>query len=89
VCVFGIFFVPDIAPAVRALWRWVRPGSRLAVTTWGSRFFELATGAFWDSIKAERPDLYRGFNPWDRICDPAALTEVLREGGVDRAEIEA
>jgi ubiquinone/menaquinone biosynthesis C-methylase UbiE len=35
VCVFGIFFVPDVAAAVRALWRCVRPGGRLAVTTLG------------------------------------------------------
>ena len=89
VCVFGIFFVPDIAAAVRALWRCVRSGGRLAITTWGPRFFEPATGAFWDSIKAERPDLYKGFNPWERICDPAALTEVLRQGGVERAEVVA
>jgi len=89
VCVFGIFFVPDVAAAIRALWRCVRPGGRLAVTTWGPRFFEPATAAFWASIKAERPDLYKGFNPWDRICDPAALTEVLRQGGVERPEVVA
>jgi ubiquinone/menaquinone biosynthesis C-methylase UbiE len=89
VCVFGIFFVPDVAAAVRALWRCVRPGGRLAVTTWGPRFFEPATAAFWASIKAERPDLYKGFNPWDRICDPAALTQVLQEGGVERPEVVA
>src|SRR5262245_26626433 len=89
VCVFGVFFVPDIAAAVRALWRCVRPGGRLAVTTWGPRFFEPATGAFWDSIKAERPDLYKGFNPWDLICDPAALAAVLQEGGVERPEVVA
>ena len=89
VCVFGIFFVPDVPAAVRALWRVVRPGGRLAVTTWGPRFFEPANTAFWDSVRAERPDLYKGFNPWDRICDPTALEAVLREGGVDGAEIVA
>src|SRR5262245_51289668 len=40
VCVFGVFFVPDMAAAVRSLWQAVRPGGRLAVTTWGPRFFE-------------------------------------------------
>src|SRR5258706_13926130 len=35
VCVFGIFFIPDMPAAVRALWRVVRPGGRLAITTWG------------------------------------------------------
>lgn len=87
VCVFGVFFVPDVPAAVRALWQVVRPGGRLAVTTWGPRFFEPANTAFWDAVRAVRTDLYKGFNPWDRICDPAALQTVLREGGVDSAEI--
>jgi len=38
VCVFGIFFVPDMAMAVSELWRRVRPGGKLAVTTWGPKF---------------------------------------------------
>jgi ubiquinone/menaquinone biosynthesis C-methylase UbiE len=40
VCVFGIFFVADMAAAVRSLWRAVRSGGKLAITTWGPRFFE-------------------------------------------------
>jgi ubiquinone/menaquinone biosynthesis C-methylase UbiE len=89
VCVFGIFFVPDMAAAVRALWHVVRPGGRLAITTWGPRWFEPVTTEFWTAVRAERPELYRGFNPWDRICDPDALRAVLREGGVEQAEIVA
>ncbi len=89
VCVFGIFFVPDMAAAVRSLWSQVRPGGRLAITTWGPRFMEPATTAFWDSVRAVRPDLYRGFNPWDRICDPPALLALLQEGGVPSAEVIA
>ena len=63
VCVFGIFFVPDMPAAVRALWQVTRPGGRLAITTWGPRFLEPATTAFWDAIRDVRPDLYKGFNP--------------------------
>ena len=59
VCVFGIFFVPDMPLALRLLWERVRSGGKLAITTWGPRFFEPATSAFWDSIRKERPDLYR------------------------------
>jgi ubiquinone/menaquinone biosynthesis C-methylase UbiE len=51
VCVFGVFFVPDMPAAVRALWDVVRPGGRLAITTWGPRFFEPATTAFWSAIR--------------------------------------
>lgn len=89
VCVFGIFFVPDMPAAVNALWQVVRPGGTLAITTWGPRFFEPGTTAFWNAVREERPDLYKGFNPWDRICDPPSLHTLLRDGGVEQAEIVA
>jgi SAM-dependent methyltransferase len=89
VCVFGIFFVPDMPAAVRALWRVVRPGGRLAITTWGPRFFEPASTAFWNAVRDERPDLYRGFNPWDRISETQSVRELLRESGIEQAEVVA
>jgi len=89
VCVFGIFFVPDMPAAIRALWHVLRPGGRLAITTWGPRFFEPATTAFWSSVREVRPDLYKGFNPWDRICDPASLRALLEEGGIEDVEVVA
>jgi ubiquinone/menaquinone biosynthesis C-methylase UbiE len=89
VCVFGIFFVPDMAEAVRELWSRVRPGGKLAVTTWGPNFCEPANDAFWCSIKNVRPDLYKGFNPWNRIDNPASLRKILDEAGVASPEIIA
>ena len=41
------------------------------------------------SIKNVRPDLYKGFNPWDRIDDPGTLRKILHEGGVPSAKIIA
>jgi ubiquinone/menaquinone biosynthesis C-methylase UbiE len=89
VCVFGIFFVPDMPGAVRALWELVRPGGKLAVTTWGPRFFEPATTVFWNAVREVRPDLHKGFNPWDRISDPAAVRALLNEGGAKKVEVIA
>jgi ubiquinone/menaquinone biosynthesis C-methylase UbiE len=89
VCVFGIFFVPDMEMAVRQLWRCVRPRGQLAVTTWGPNFFEPANSAFWRSIKKVRPDLHKAFNPWDRISDPVSLEKILNEGGVESPKIFA
>jgi ubiquinone/menaquinone biosynthesis C-methylase UbiE len=89
VCVFGIFFVPDMQMAVRELWRCVRPGGQMAVTTWGKDLFEPANNAFWQSIKDVRPDLYKGFNPWDRISDQASLLKILSEAGVESRKVIA
>ena len=36
-----------------------------------------------------RSDLYKGFNPRDRICDPASVRALLHEGGVEHAEVVA
>jgi ubiquinone/menaquinone biosynthesis C-methylase UbiE len=88
-CVFGIFFVPDMQMAVRELWRCVRPGGQLAVTTWGPNLFEPANNAFWRSIQNVQADLYKGFNPWDRINDPVDLKKILKEGGVESAKVIA
>ena len=89
ICVFGIFFMPDMPQAARELWRMVRPGGQLAITTWGPNFCEPANTIFWDTVRMERPDLYKGFNPWDRICDPQSVKAMLKEGGVDTADVVA
>jgi hypothetical protein len=41
------------------------------------------------SIKNVRPDLYKGFNPWDRINDPAGLRKILDQAGVAAPKIIA
>jgi ubiquinone/menaquinone biosynthesis C-methylase UbiE len=89
VCVFGIFFVPDMQAAVSQLWRLVRPSGMLAITTWGPRFFEPASTAFWDSICAVRPDLYKSFNPWDRISEPNAVRSLFAVAGVEDLKVVA
>jgi ubiquinone/menaquinone biosynthesis C-methylase UbiE len=89
VSVFSIFFVPDMEGLVRELWRMVRRGGKLAVTTWGPRIFEPAYGRWLAAIQRECPDLYSAFNPWDRITDVEAVRRLLRDGGVGDAEIIA
>jgi len=87
ICVFGIFFVPDMQGVVRELWRHVRPGGQLAITTWGPRFFEPVNTAFWHAVRSARPDLYKGFNPWDRISQAEALRELFVQGGAEVPDV--
>ena len=59
------------------------------MTTWGPNLFEPGNSAFWTSIRDVRPDLYKGFNPWDRIDDSTNLMMIMKEGGAEFAQIVA
>jgi SAM-dependent methyltransferase len=87
VCVFAIFFVPDMVKQVRELWRMVRPGGKMAITTWGPRMFEPGSAAWWAAVKQFRPDLHSAFNPWERIITAEAVRQLLRESGIEKAEV--
>ena len=50
VCVFGVFFAPDMAAFVQEMWRLVRPGGVLAITTWGPGLFEPASSHSWRCV---------------------------------------
>jgi ubiquinone/menaquinone biosynthesis C-methylase UbiE len=87
ISVFSIFFVPDMEGLVRELWRMVRPGGRMAITTWGRRMFEPAYSRWMDAVERERPDLYSKFNPWDRITSVGAVSKLLHDGGVSDPQV--
>jgi ubiquinone/menaquinone biosynthesis C-methylase UbiE len=88
VIVFGIFFLPDMTASVSGLWRLVKPGGQLAVTTWGPRLFEPANSLFWDAVAAVRPDLARAYNPWDGLTDPGAVRSLLLDAGATGVDVE-
>jgi SAM-dependent methyltransferase len=82
VCVFGISSCPT-CPAVRCGASCVRAA--------GSHDPGPASVRARQPVSAPRaaPARARGFNPWDRITEPAAVRALLAEGGVqDGAEVE-
>lgn len=88
VCVHGIFFVPEPAGLARELWRMVAPGGTLAVTTWGPGPFEPGASAFWAAVGEERPDLVRGFSPWEDLVEPAQVVALYEAAGIAGAGAE-
>lgn len=89
VCVFGIFFDPDMTSLVRELWRMVARGGMFAVTTWGPRIFSPAYEVWNEEVRRIRPDLYAAFNPWDRITTPEAVAALFTAAGIGRVRVEA
>src|SRR5512147_1662738 len=87
ICVFGIFFVPDMESQVAKLWRLVKPGGQLAITTWGPGIFAPAYEIWLAAVRRVRPDLYSAFNPWDRITTPDAVRKLFADAGIGRVDV--
>jgi ubiquinone/menaquinone biosynthesis C-methylase UbiE len=82
VCVFGVFFAPDMAAFAAEMWRLTGAGGMLALTTWGPGLFEPANSVFWDSVRAVEPSLFKAFNPWDEITTAQALRDLYSRAGI-------
>jgi ubiquinone/menaquinone biosynthesis C-methylase UbiE len=91
ISVFSVFFVPDMTKQVAELWRMVKPGGQLAITTWGPRAFEPCATAFWTAVKEHAPPAlhFGGFNPWDRVTTVKAVRDLLIGAGVTDPKVEA
>ncbi len=88
VCVFGVFFASDMPAFVGEMWRLVRPGGVLAITTWGPELFEPANSIFWEEVRAVEPTLFRAFSPWDKITTPDAVSALYQAAGIADPAVE-
>ncbi len=89
ICVFALFFVPDMAAQVAELWRMVKPGGVLAITTWGPNFLAPGSTLFWSAVGRHCPTLDGAYRPWDDLIHPPAVEALLRDGGVHRPAADA
>jgi SAM-dependent methyltransferase len=89
ISVFSVFFVPDMTKLVVELWRMVRPGGQLAITTWGPRMFEPGSSAWWNAVKVHAPHLHSSFTPWERITTVEAVRDLLTGAGVPAPAVVA
>ncbi len=89
VCVFGVFFAPDMPAFVSEMWRLTRPGGIVAITTWGPDLFEPASGLFWDAVRELEPRLFKAFNPWDEVTTAPALLDLFSRAGITGAVAQA
>lgn len=87
ICVFGIFFVKDMEALTAELWRMVKPGGQLVVTTWGPRVLAPMAEKWNETVRGVRSDLVTEFSPWDRITTPEAVGRLFADAGVPNAEV--
>ncbi|MEO8594476.1 MAG: class I SAM-dependent methyltransferase [Candidatus Solibacter sp.] len=85
-CQFGIFFFPDMPATLQKMWRFLRPGGRLVVTTWGTGAFEPAEPLFAEALRRERPDLAKSLSARRELSDPGAVTQLFSAAGIEADE---
>jgi ubiquinone/menaquinone biosynthesis C-methylase UbiE len=88
ICVFGIFFMPDMVSSLAKMWRFLRAGGRLVIVTRGSDVFEPGNTIFWEAVRRERPELYKAFAPWERLTTPESVRGVFAQAGITNIQIE-
>ena len=86
-CVFGLFFAEDVVGSISEMWRCLRPGGRLGVTTLGPKFFSPMYEQFVDAALREKPDLDVDV-PWRRTQDVSRMADFFRDAGIRSVTIE-
>jgi ubiquinone/menaquinone biosynthesis C-methylase UbiE len=86
ICVFGLFFVDDMAGLLGRAWSWLAPGGRLAITSWGETVLSPGETYFWEAVLAEDPTRDH-ISPSDRLATPAALRALFAAAGLPEPRI--
>lgn len=88
ICVFGIFFVENMAEQLSKLWQMVKPSGQLLVTTWGSEMFVPAYEIWAKQLSSMRPELFKDFNPWDEITTKKGVISLFSKANIPNVIVE-
>lgn len=83
-CGFGVFFPPDVPRGVREMRRVLKPGGRVAVTTWARGSFEPAATIAEACMKRHGVPAAEGRM---NLGEPAPLQDLLEAGGFREVRI--
>lgn len=81
ICVFGIFFLDDMAGTLRRAWEWLAPGGQVALTVWSEVVLSPGEPLFWEAVQREDASLDH-ISPADRLTTPASLAALFAEAGL-------
>ena len=60
----------------------VRPGGKLALSTWAKNAFQPEANLFGTVIRSVKSDLTASTRPWERLTDAAGLQRLFADAGV-------
>ncbi len=88
ICVFGIFFVEDMAAQLSKLWQMVKPSGQLLITTWGSEMFVPAYEIWSKELSKMRSELFTDFNPWDELTTKEGVISLFSKADIPNVTVE-
>lgn len=88
ISVFSIFFAEQMAAVTAELWRMVKPGGQLAITTWGPEAFQPGARIFAEELLRVESAHVSPQSPWARLCEPAHIIGLFESAGATTPTIE-
>jgi ubiquinone/menaquinone biosynthesis C-methylase UbiE len=86
ICSLGLFFMPDMAAAVREWRRVIKPGGSVGFTSFGMGMYEPLIGLWADRLR--KYGLASAEVPVGRLNTPAVCQTVLEEAGFSEIDIQ-
>ena len=86
ISVLGVFYLPDMPALISGLWKTLKPGGQLAITTLGEGAFQPAFGIWKEAVRAERSAVPLSFS-WERTANPDRVRALFQSAGVPSPRI--